>query len=78
MQEQLFAGQAMVQLLGLGMLVPLAEELMFRGLIYLENPETNSNGGSDFFLCTFICIVSRKCDSDGICISACTDSGLAV
>lgn len=33
-QEQLFAGQALVQLIGLGMLVPLTEELIFRGLIY--------------------------------------------
>lgn len=33
-QEQLFAGQAMVQLFGLGILVPLAEELIFRGLLY--------------------------------------------
>lgn len=33
-QESLLAAQAAVQLVGLGLLVPLAEELIFRGLIY--------------------------------------------
>lgn len=33
-QEALLAAQILIQLLGLGMLVPLAEELVFRGLIY--------------------------------------------
>jgi len=33
-QEQLLAGQIAVQLVGLGLLVPVAEELIFRALIY--------------------------------------------
>lgn len=33
-QEALFAGQILIQFLGLGILVPIAEELIFRGLIY--------------------------------------------
>lgn len=33
-QEQLFAGQLAVQVIGLGIVVPVAEELMFRALIY--------------------------------------------
>ncbi len=33
-QEQLLAGQAAVQLVGLGLLVPVAEELVFRALVY--------------------------------------------
>lgn len=33
-QESLLAARAAVQLAGLGLLVPLAEELIFRGLIY--------------------------------------------
>lgn len=33
-QEALLAGSAVVQVLGLGILVPVAEELIFRGLIY--------------------------------------------
>ena len=48
-QEQLFAGQAMVQLLGLGMLVPLAEELMFRGLIYTRIRKRIPTGAAIFF-----------------------------
>ena len=48
-QEQLFAGQAMVQLLGLGMLVPLAEELIFRGLIYTRIRKRIPAGAAIFF-----------------------------
>ncbi len=33
-QEQLFAGQLAVQVIGLGIVVPVAEELIFRALIY--------------------------------------------
>lgn len=33
-QEQLFAGQLAVQVIGLGIVVPVAEELVFRALIY--------------------------------------------
>jgi hypothetical protein len=33
-QEQLLAGAFVLQLVGLGVLVPLSEELIFRGLIY--------------------------------------------
>lgn len=33
-QEALLAAQILIQLIGLGILVPLAEELVFRGLIY--------------------------------------------
>lgn len=33
-QEQLLAAQLLIQFIGLGVLVPLAEELVFRGLIY--------------------------------------------
>ena len=33
-QQALLAGQAVLQILGLGILVPLAEELVFRGLMY--------------------------------------------
>jgi membrane protease YdiL (CAAX protease family) len=33
-QESLFAGQMIVQLLSMGLFVPLSEELVFRGLIY--------------------------------------------
>lgn len=33
-QESLLAAQAVVQVIGLGILVPAAEELIFRGLIY--------------------------------------------
>ena len=48
-QEQLFAGQAMVQLLGLGVLVPLAEELIFRGLIYTRIRKRIPAGTAIFF-----------------------------
>ena len=48
-QEQLFAGQAMVQLLGLGVLVPLAEELIFRGLIYTRIRKRIPAGAAIFF-----------------------------
>ena len=48
-QEQLFAGQAIVQLLGLGMLVPLAEELIFRGLIYTRIRQRIPAGAAIFF-----------------------------
>ena len=48
-QEQLFAGQAMVQLLGLGVLVPLAEELIFRGLIYTRIRKRIPAGVAIFF-----------------------------
>ena len=48
-QEQLFAGQAMVQLLGLGVLVPLAEELIFRGLIYTRIRKRIPSGAAIFF-----------------------------
>ena len=48
-QEQLFAGQAMVQLLGLGVLVPLAEELFFRGLIYTRIRKRIPAGAAIFF-----------------------------
>ena len=48
-QEQLFAGQAMVQLLGLGGLVPLAEELIFRGLIYTRIRKRIPAGAAIFF-----------------------------
>ena len=48
-QEQLFAGQAMVQLLGLGVLVPLAEELIFRGLIYMRIRKRIPAGAAIFF-----------------------------
>lgn len=33
-QEALFAARILVQIIGLGILVPIAEELIFRGLIY--------------------------------------------
>ena len=33
-QEQLLASQFAVQIIGLGILVPVAEELIFRGLLY--------------------------------------------
>lgn len=33
-QEELLAAQVLVQVIGLGILVPVAEELIFRGLIY--------------------------------------------
>lgn len=33
-QEELLAGQLIVQLVSMGFLVPLTEELIFRGLIY--------------------------------------------
>ena len=33
-QEQLLASQLAVQIIGLGILVPVAEELIFRGLLY--------------------------------------------
>lgn len=33
-QEALFAARILVQIIGLGVLVPIAEELIFRGLIY--------------------------------------------
>ena len=48
-QEQLFAGQAKVQLLGLGVLVPLAEELIFRGLIYTRIRKRIPAGAAIFF-----------------------------
>ena len=48
-QEQLFAGQVMVQLLGLGVLVPLAEELIFRGLIYTRIRKRIPAGAAIFF-----------------------------
>lgn len=33
-QEELFAGNAAVQLVGLGVIVPVAEELLYRGVVY--------------------------------------------
>lgn len=48
-QEQLFAGQAMVQLFGLGILVPLAEELIFRGLLYTRIRQRIPAGAAIFF-----------------------------
>lgn len=48
-QEQLFAGQAAVQLFGLGILVPLAEELIFRGLIYTRIRQRIQAGAAIFF-----------------------------
>lgn len=48
-QEQLFAGQGAVQLFGLGILVPLAEELIFRGLIYTRIRQRIPAGGAIFF-----------------------------
>lgn len=48
-QEQLLAGQAVVQILGLGLLVPAAEELIFRGLIYSRMKRLLSVRQSVFF-----------------------------
>lgn len=48
-QEQLFAGAALVQLIGLGILVPLAEELIFRGLLYIRMRQRIPAGAAIFF-----------------------------
>lgn len=48
-QEQLFASTVLVQILGLGILVPVAEELIFRVLIYTRMKRILSVRQSVFF-----------------------------
>lgn len=48
-QEELLAADILLQLIGLGILVPVGEELIFRGLIYNRMKQLLGTGVSVFF-----------------------------
>lgn len=48
-QEILFAADVVLQIIGLGILVPVAEELIFRGLVYNRMKQMLGAGVSIFF-----------------------------
>lgn len=50
-QERLFAGQFPVQLVGIGILVPIMEEVMFRGLVYNRLKDYNKKWMSMLVSC---------------------------
>ena len=68
-QEQLLASQLAVQIIGLGILVPVAEELIFRGLLYARDPADASGMGECADSFSDFCTVSWKYDSDPVCLS---------
>ena len=68
-QEALLASEMVLQILGLGILVPIGEELIFRGLIYNRMKQMLSVKMSIFFLGSSFCVVSWEPDSDDFCVS---------
>lgn len=47
-QERLFASNLWIQVLGIGMIVPIMEEVLFRGLVYCRLKDYNDNWCSLF------------------------------
>lgn len=59
-QKLLFSGPFVIQIIGIGMIIPICEELIYRGLIFMRMQSVLQCESGHWLVGTSVCCLSRQ------------------